>query len=82
MLGAQSVCLPLARGLRRRLRAFTGPSRDMPKVGLQLTLEAPDEECATAFLLDVGSWGAVRTTTLRAYDREEMSGIIDRLEPS
>ena len=47
-----------------------------------LILEAPDEESATAFLLDVGSWGAVRTTTLRAYDREEMSGIIDRLEPS
>ena len=42
-------------------------------------LEAPDEESATAFLLDVGSRGVVRTTTLRAYDREEMSGIIQRL---
>jgi uncharacterized protein with GYD domain len=42
-------------------------------------LEAPDDETATAFLLDVGTRGAVRTTTLRAYDREEMSGIIERL---
>ncbi len=42
-------------------------------------LEAPDDESATAFLLDVGSRGVVRTTTLRAYDREEMSGIIQRL---
>ena len=45
-------------------------------------LEAPDDESATAFLLDVGSWGAVRTTTLRAFDRQEMSGIIERLGPS
>jgi uncharacterized protein with GYD domain len=42
-------------------------------------LEAPDDESATAFLLDVGSRGVVRTTTLRAYYREEMSGIIQRL---
>jgi uncharacterized protein with GYD domain len=42
-------------------------------------LEAPDEESATAFLLEVGSRGAVKTTTLRAYDREEMRGILERL---
>jgi uncharacterized protein with GYD domain len=42
-------------------------------------LEAPDDESATAFLLEVGSRGNVRTTTLRAYDREQMSGIIQRL---
>jgi uncharacterized protein with GYD domain len=44
--------------------------------------EAPDEESATAYMLEVGSWGAVRSTTLRAYEREEMSGIIERLGPS
>ena len=43
------------------------------------TIEAPDDESATAFLLELGSLGNVRTTTLRAYDREEMSGIIERL---
>jgi uncharacterized protein with GYD domain len=42
-------------------------------------LEAPDDESATAWLLDAASRGAVRTTTLRAYDREQMSGIIQRL---
>jgi uncharacterized protein with GYD domain len=42
-------------------------------------LEAPDDESATAFLLEAGSLGNIRTTTLRAYDREEMSGIIQRL---
>jgi uncharacterized protein with GYD domain len=42
-------------------------------------VEAPDDESATAFLLEVGSIGTVRTTTLRAYNREEMSGIIERL---
>ncbi len=43
--------------------------------------EAPDDESATAFLLELGSIGTVRTTTLRAYDREEMSGILERLGP-
>ena len=41
--------------------------------------EAPDDESATAFLLELGSAGNVRTTTLRAYSREEMSGIIERI---
>lgn len=45
-------------------------------------LEAPDEESASAFFLDVGSRGVVRTTTLRAYDREEMSSIIEKLGPA
>ena len=45
-------------------------------------VEAPDDQSATAFLLELGSIGTVRTTTLRAYDREEMSGIIERLGPS
>jgi uncharacterized protein with GYD domain len=43
--------------------------------------EAPDDQSVTAFLLELGSIGTVRTTTLRAYDREEMSGILQRLGP-
>jgi uncharacterized protein with GYD domain len=42
-------------------------------------LEAPDDESATAMVLDLVSGGNLRTTTLRAYDREEMSGIVQRL---
>ena len=41
--------------------------------------EAPDDEAVMAYLLEVCSAGNVRTTTLRAYDREEMSGILGRL---
>jgi uncharacterized protein with GYD domain len=42
-------------------------------------VEAPDDESVTAMLLELGSAGNLRTTTLRAYGREEMSGIIQRL---
>ena len=42
-------------------------------------LQAPDDESVTAMLLELGSAGNLRTTTLRAYDREEMSGILQRL---
>jgi uncharacterized protein with GYD domain len=42
-------------------------------------VEAPDDESATSMLLELGSAGNLRTTTLRAYDSEEMSGIIQRL---
>jgi uncharacterized protein with GYD domain len=38
--------------------------------------EAPDDETATAILLQLGSLGNVRTQTMRAFDTEEMSGII------
>ena len=41
--------------------------------------EAPDDESVSAFLLELSSAGNLRTTTLRAYNREEMSGILERL---
>ena len=44
-----------------------------------ITLEAPDDESATAMLLELSSEGNLRTTTLRAYDLETMSGILQRL---
>jgi len=40
--------------------------------------EAPDDESATAFALALGSQGNVRTTTMRAFDAEEMRAIIAR----
>ncbi len=42
-------------------------------------LEAPDDESATALLLELGAQGNLRTTTLRAYGHDEMEGIIQRL---
>jgi uncharacterized protein with GYD domain len=41
--------------------------------------EAPDDESVTAILLELGSGGNLRTTTLRAYDSDQMSGILQRL---
>jgi uncharacterized protein with GYD domain len=41
--------------------------------------EAPDDEALSAHLLEIGSLGNVRTTTLRAYNEEEMSRILQRL---
>jgi uncharacterized protein with GYD domain len=45
-------------------------------------LEAPDEEAVSAFALELGATGRVHTTMLRAYEREEMSRIIERLGPA
>ena len=40
---------------------------------------APDHEAMSAHLLEIASFGNVRTTTLRAYDEEEMAGLLARL---
>ena len=40
--------------------------------------EYPDDETATAALLQVGALGSVRTTTMLAFDADEMNGIIAR----
>ena len=41
--------------------------------------EAPDDEAMSAHLLEIASLGNVRTTTLRAYDEDEMSGLLRRM---
>jgi len=38
----------------------------------------PDDETATAFLLQAGSLGNVRTTTLRAFNSDQISAIISK----
>ena len=40
--------------------------------------EFPDDETATAALLQVGSLGNVRTNTMRAFTADEMGSIISR----
>ncbi len=39
-------------------------------------VEAPDDETMTAAALELGSMGNVRTTTLRAFGRDEIEAII------
>ena len=41
-------------------------------------LDAPDGETLAAALLKLGAAGNLRTTTLRAFNAEEMRGIIDK----
>lgn len=40
--------------------------------------EAPDDETATALALEVSSHGNVRTTTMRAFEADEMRRMIER----
>ena len=42
-------------------------------------LQAPDDESLSAFLLELASAGNLRSTTLRAYDRDEMSAVLGRI---
>lgn len=42
-------------------------------------IEAPDDTSATAFALAIGSAGNVRLQTLRAFSKEEMSGILGKM---
>ena len=41
-------------------------------------VDVPDEETGVAALLQVGSAGNVRSKTMRAFNSEEMAGIIRR----
>jgi uncharacterized protein with GYD domain len=61
-------------GLKLERAYWTVGSYDMVTI-----FEAPDEEALSAHLLEIGSLGNVRTITLRAYDEQEMSGILQRL---
>jgi|SRR6516162_11705638 uncharacterized protein with GYD domain len=44
-----------------------------------IVCEAPDEETATAAMLQLGSLGNIRTQTARAYDAAEMQKILGSL---
>jgi uncharacterized protein with GYD domain len=44
-----------------------------------LIFEAPDDETATALMLSLASKGCVRTHTLRAFNRDQMRGILGNI---
>lgn len=44
-----------------------------------LLFDAPDEETATALMLDLGSLGNLHTQTARAYSATEMEGILAKM---
>ena len=41
-------------------------------------IDAPDDETLAAALLAVAGQGNIRTTTLRAFSRDEMRSVIDK----
>ena len=41
-------------------------------------VEAPDDESVSAMILELTSAGNLRTSTLRAYDHDQMQAIIQR----
>jgi uncharacterized protein with GYD domain len=41
-------------------------------------IEAPDDESITAMMLELTAAGNLRTTTLRAFDHDQMQEIIQR----
>ena len=41
--------------------------------------EAPSDEVAVSIALALGSQGSVRTTTLRAFTREELASLVKKL---
>ncbi|MGW3244885.1 GYD domain-containing protein [Streptomyces sp. NPDC001070] len=43
---------------------------------LVAVVEAPDDETAAAALLRLGGVGNIHSTTLRAFDRNEIEGVI------
>jgi uncharacterized protein with GYD domain len=61
-------------GLEQKAAYWTVGGYDMVCV-----FEAPDDESMSAHLLEIAALGNVRTTTLRAYDEEEMSGLLRRI---
>ena len=45
---------------------------------LVIVADFPDDETGTAALLQVGSLGNVRSSTMRAFDADEMTAIIGK----
>lgn len=74
----------------KRAEAFKGAAKKMgvkvreifwtlgPFDGLMI-LDAPDDETATALMLQLGSLGNVHTQTARAYNAAEMQAILAKL---
>jgi len=63
-----------SRGGRVREALYTVGEYD-----IVIVTEFPDDETATTALLQVGSLGNVRTSTMRAFTADEMGSIISRV---
>jgi uncharacterized protein with GYD domain len=80
------------RNFKDTTRRADAAKREAERIGGKLTLywtfgeydlvcilEAPNDEAAMEFGLKVGSFGNVRTTTLRAFTEEEIARVVGKL---
>ena len=49
------------------------------KYDLVTVIDAPNDESATAFALSIAGAGNVRMQTLRAFNKDEMNGILGKM---
>ena len=49
------------------------------KYDLVAIIEAPDDESVTAFALAIAGAGNIRMQTLRAFNKDEMNGILGKM---
>lgn len=67
----------------KKLAAELGGSMEiywtMGQYDIVVVSEFPDDETAVAFLAKVASLGNVRTETMRAFDADEVQGIMGKM---
>ena len=72
-----------AEGVRRLAREFNVEMKDihwtLGAYDIVTVMEAADDTSVTALCLAIGQMGNIRTQVLRAFDAEEMRGVLARL---
>jgi len=71
----QNIAALQKRGISTEVLLWTQGEYDLVTVG-----EAPDEATMMASLLSITASGNVRSTTLRAFDATEMTGVIEKMQ--
>jgi uncharacterized protein with GYD domain len=72
-----------ADAVRDMARKFGVTARDfywtMGSVDVVVVFDAPDDAAMTALSMSVAALGNVRTQTMRAFSRDEMSGVLAKV---
>jgi uncharacterized protein with GYD domain len=74
--------LDRAQGAQDAIAALGGSMREiyytLGAYDIVVIADFPDDETATAFLLKLGALGNVRSTTMRAFSRDEMARVLEK----
>lgn len=72
-----------AKGFRDLAKTMGGHIKDiywtLGRYDVVLTMEAPNDETATAILLKAGSLGNLKSETLRAFEEKETDQILSKI---